>query len=270
MNSDSVDLKYSLLKTILAGYDSILVAFSGGVDSTLLLKAAVEEIGDYVLAVTFAGEIHSPSETAEAAELASSFGVEHMVVNYNILGDDDFAVNPPDRCYHCKKKMYGILIDLARERGINVVLDGANADDTGDYRPGLRAARETGVVSPLLDAGLGKEEIRALSRRFALSTADKPASPCLATRFPYGMRIASETLKQVRAAEEIIRGMGLPLVRVRHHGDLARIEVPGEYHRLIMERAAEVERELKSLGYVFVALDLGGYRTGSMNEILKT
>lgn len=264
-----MDLKYNCLKNILAGYDSVLVSFSGGVDSTLLLRAAVEEVGDHVLAVTFAGDLHSPAETAEAAELACSLGVEYLHVEHNVLKNTVFAGNPPDRCYHCKKEMYGRLTDLARERGINVVADGANADDAGDYRPGLRAARETGVISPLLEAGLGKEEIRALSRKLGLPTADKPASPCLATRFPYGMEISPEALKQVGAAEAIIRAMGIPEARVRHHGDLARIEVPGQYRRLILEKAAEAETGLKALGYVYVALDLRGYRTGSMNETLK-
>lgn len=160
-------------------------------------------------------------------------------------------------------------MELAHKSRISIVADGTNADDTDDYRPGIRAGQELGIVSPLKDAGFTKEEIRAVSRKLGLPTADKPASPCLASRFPYGIKITAEALKQVGAAETIIRKMGIPVVRVRHHGDLARIEVPGEYLHLIVERAAEVERELKNLGYTYAALDLRGYRMGSMNETLK-
>lgn len=263
-----MDLKYDCLKRILARYDSILVAFSGGVDSTFLLRAAVDEIGDHVLAATVTGEIHPPGETEEAAALAGSLGVEHLVIEINDLEKPAFFSNPPDRCYHCKKNLYGTLLDQALRRGIIVVADGANADDAHDYRPGTQAGQEMGVVSPLKEAGFTKDEIRAMSRKLGLPTADKPASPCLATRFPYGTRITREALKQVAAAEAVIRKIGIPVVRVRHHGDLARIEVPGEYFQVIMGRAAEVEKELKAAGYVYAALDLCGYRMGSMNEML--
>jgi uncharacterized protein len=263
-----LDSKYECLKKILARYDSILVAFSGGVDSTFLLRAAVDEIGDYVLAATVTGEIHPPDEAEEAAALAESLGVEHLVIDMNDLEKPAFYSNPPDRCYHCKKNMYGTLLDQALKRGIIVVADGANADDAHEFRPGTRAGHEMGVVSPLREAGFTKDEIRAMSRKLGLPTADKPAGPCLATRFPYGMRITRSALEQVAAAEAIIREIGIPVVRVRHLGDLARIEVPGEYFHVIMGRAAEVERELKAVGYVYTALDLHGYRTGSMDETL--
>jgi len=264
-----VDLKYSRLKKTLEGYGNILVAFSGGVDSTFLLLAAVDALRDKVLAVTIDGELYSPGEAAEAAELARLLGAEHIILENSDLADPAFAENPPDRCYHCKKDEYGKLLEIAHKRGISVVADGANADDMYDYRPGMRAGVELGVISPLKDTGFTKKEIRALSRKFGLPTADKPANPCLASRFPYGMKITSEGLKQVGAAEAIIRDIGIPVVRVRHHGNLARIEAPVEYHRLILERAAEVESKLKALGYVYVALDLLGYRAGSMNETLK-
>jgi uncharacterized protein len=263
-----LDYKYDCLKKILARYESMMVAFSGGADSTLLLRAAVDEIGDYVLAATVSGEINPPGEAEEAAALAGSLGVEHLVIEMNNLEKPAFFSNPPDRCYHCKKNMYGTLLDQALQRGIVVVADGANADDMHEYRPGIRAGHEMGVVSPLREAGFTKEEIRAMSRKLGLPTADKPAGPCLATRFPYGTRITPEALQQVAAAETVIREMGLPLVRVRHHGNLARIEVPGECRHLVMERAAEVEKELKAIGYVYVTLDLCGYRTGSMDETL--
>jgi uncharacterized protein len=269
MNDDCLASKYAYLKKMLGSYDNMLVAFSGGADSTLLLKAAVEALSDKVLAVTIAGELHAPGEAVEAAEMAGSLGAEHLIVDSSDLGDPAFAGNPPDRCYHCKKNEYGKLLELAQCRGISTVADGANADDMDDYRPGMRAGQELGIISPLKDAGFTKMEIRALSRRLGLPTADKPANPCLASRFPYGMKITAEALKQVGAAEAIIRKMGIPVVRVRHHGNLARIEVPVEHFRLIAERAAEIGEKLKELGYTYTALDLRGYRMGSMNETLK-
>jgi len=262
-------LKYDCLKKILEDYGDILVAFSGGVDSTFLLKAAVEALNDKVLAVTITGELYSPGEAAEAAELANHIGVEHIIIENSDLEEPAFAQNPPDRCYHCKKSEFAKLLKIAQGRGISVVADGTNADDIGDYRPGMRAGKELGVVSPLKEAGFTKKEIRAMSCKLGLPTADKPANPCLASRFPYGMKITPEALKQVGAAEAIIKDMGISVVRVRHHGNLARIEVPAEYQLLILESAAEVESKLKALGYVYVALDLLGYRAGSMNETLK-
>lgn len=264
-----LEQKYERLKEILKGYGSVLVAFSGGVDSTFLLKAAVDTLMENVLSVIIAGELYPPGETEEAAGLARLIGSKHIIIYNGDLSDPVFFNNPPDRCYHCKKKWYGQILEAARGRGIKAVVDGVNADDLNDYRPGLRAGIELGVGSPLMDAGLNKKEIRALSRKLGLPTADKPANPCLATRFPYGTPITREALRQVGAAEAILRELGIPLNRVRHHGNIARIEVPDAYKGVVIDYASEVESKLKELGYTYVALDLKGYRTGSMNETLS-
>ncbi len=266
---DCLEQKYGHLKEILQGYGSVMVAFSGGVDSTLLLKVAVDTLKEKAIAVTSTGELYSPGEVEEAVELARLIGAEHLIIAGNELDNPVFTGNPPDRCYHCKKKEYGEILAVAGARDVKVVIDGVNADDLNDYRPGIRAGIELGVSSPLKDAGLSKEEIRALSRKLGLPTADKPANPCLASRFPYGTPITTQGLRQVGAAENFLRKLGIPQVRVRHHGNLARIEAPSAYLNFVVEHAVEIESKLRELGYTYVALDLLGYRTGSMNETLN-
>ncbi|HOV81003.1 MAG TPA: ATP-dependent sacrificial sulfur transferase LarE, partial [Bacillota bacterium] len=192
-----------------------------------------------------------------------------LIVEHDNLASPRFASNPPDRCYYCKKKGFAELFSIARTYGIKVVADGLNADDLRDYRPGRRAGEEMGVLSPLKEAGLTKIDIRSLSRRLNLPTAEKPANPCLATRFPYGTEITPEGLRRVKAAEEALLKMNIPLVRVRHHGNLARIEVPPECLAGIVENAGRLVSIFKEIGYVYVTLDLQGYRTGSMNEALE-
>lgn len=262
--------KYKRLKAILAGMDGALVAFSGGVDSTLLLKAAVDVLGDKVLAVIATSETYPGREIAAAKVLARRLGVRPRVIKTRELENPEFAANPPERCYHCKRELFGTLVAMAREAGLPFVLDGSNTDDTGDFRPGAKAGRELGVRSPLREAGLSKADIRAVSRTLGLPTWNKPSMACLASRFPYGTSIRPAGLKQVGAAEDLLRRLGFGQLRVRHHGTVARIEVPpAELGRAVKPAmAARIVAGLKKLGYRYITLDLEGYRTGSLNEVL--
>lgn len=248
-----------------------LVAFSGGVDSTLLLKVARDVLGDRVLAVIASSETYPGKEIREARALARTLKVRHRVIHTDELKNPEFVKNPPLRCYHCKRELFSTLKAIAREEGIPFVLDGQNADDLGDFRPGAKAGRELGVRSPLKDAGLGKEEIRTLSRHLGLPTWAKPSLACLASRFPYETAIEIKSLKQVGAAEDYLRSLGFGQLRVRHHGDVARIELTaGDLARAAAPGIREkIAARLKKLGYLYVTLDLAGYRTGSMNEGLS-
>lgn len=267
----ALDRKYARLVSILGDMERVLVAFSGGVDSTLLLKAAHDALGCGAVAVTAASVIHPAWETREARDIARAIGAPLRVLRVDPLEDRAFARNPPERCYLCKRKIFSRFLEIARSRGIPWVLDGTNADDAGDFRPGMKAITELGVRSPLKEAGLIKAEVRRLSRFLGLPTADKPALACLASRFPYGTRIDKESLGRVGRAEDFLHQLGFGQVRVRHHGPVARLEVePGEMARLMKPGVrAEISRGLKKLGYAYVALDLDGYRTGSLNETLK-
>ena len=261
-----LDQKLERLKNILKDCGKVLVAFSGGVDSTLLLQVARDILGEQTLAVTATSEIFPPGEADQAKALAGTIGTRHMVLKTSGLQSAALRGNPPDRCYHCKKEIYSALLRVAGEQGINQVIDGVNADDAAGYRPGLQAGQELGVRSPLREAGLTKPDIYALSRRFALPTAHKPPNPCLATRFPYGAEISPESLAMVCQAEEYLKNLGISRLRVRHHGSLARIEVPPESFTLLLERAGEVAARFKEIGYAYTALDLQGFRSGSMDE----
>ena len=249
----------------------VLVAFSGGVDSTLLLKTAADVLGGEVLAVIAASETYPRRETQEAERLAGRLGIRHRIIRTRELNNAAFTRNGTDRCYHCKRELFSRLKDMAAAESIPFVLDGQNEDDRSDYRPGSRAARELGVRSPLQEAGLTKEEVRLLSRRLRLPNWNKPSLACLASRFPYRESIDRQGLARVAAAEEFLLGLGLGQVRVRSHGRSARIEVePQNISRLAQPAfRAGIVRRLKALGFIYITLDLQGYRTGSLNEVLK-
>ncbi len=250
--------------------DRVIIAFSGGVDSTFLLKAASISGLSSLLAVTGVSESLPEEECSFATETASSLNVSHTIINTEEMQNSSYTSNPPNRCYYCKKELFGKLKELAKRENYSFILDGTNSDDAHDWRPGNRAAGEEGVKSPLLEAGLTKDEIRKLSKDLGLPTWNKPATPCLASRFPYGQHITSEALGKVHKAESFIKKYGPEELRVRSHADTARIEInPGDFPKLTDERARlEIINYLKSLGFKNITLDLQGFRSGSSNEAL--
>ncbi len=270
---DELDRKLTQARDTIRQLGSVVVAYSGGVDSTLLLALCLEVLGPgNVLAVTARSETYPEAELQQAEEIARSLGARLRIVETRELDDPRFAANPPDRCYFCKQHLFGDLWTIAREEGLAAVVYGANADDLGDHRPGMRAAQELGGRAPLLEAGLTKEDVREASRHLGLPTWDKPAMACLSSRFPYGTPLTPDALRRVGAAEAFLRReIGLRQFRVRHHDPVARLEVPpDEWGRVLEEPARQriVER-LRELGYLYVALDLAGFRSGSLNDALK-
>ena len=262
--------KYERLQSIIRDLGSAAVAFSGGVDSTLLLKVAHDVLGDRCIAVVAVSESYTPEEADTARELAALIGAECVFIETSELADERFASNPANRCYYCKQELFSKMSAVAGERGIAWLLYGANYDDRGDFRPGSAAAAEANARAPLQEAGLTKAEIRELSRRLGLPTWSRPASACLASRVPYGTRITAEVLNRIASAERVLRHLGFTQLRVRHHDQIARIEVPiDEFPKVIEEHTRrQIVERLKDIGYVYVTLDLQGFRSGSMNEAL--
>jgi uncharacterized protein len=264
--------KKKQLMAILEACDGLVVAFSGGVDSTFLLAAAREALGEGVTAVTADSPLHSRREIREAVETAKTLGARHIVVPLAEISVPGLVANPPDRCYTCKQFLFAEFRRIAASIGVERVAHGVNLDDLGDYRPGLKAAEEMGVLSPLVDAGLNKADIRALSRRMRLPTWNKPSMACLASRIPYGRPITPEALRMVEAAEEILLELGFFGCRVRHHGAVARIEMAARDVNRAMRPAvrSQILKSLKDIGFAHVAVDLEGYVQGSLNRALET
>jgi uncharacterized protein len=263
--------KLASLKRILSNMGSVLIAFSGGVDSTFLLKVAYDVLENKVVAATASSETYPVSELEAAKRIAQKLGVKHLVIQTEELSKRDFVKNSPQRCYFCKRELFSRLNKAAKEQGLNYVADASNYDDLADFRPGMQAGQELGIKSPLKEARLTKAEIRSLSHKMNLPTWNKPSLACLASRIPYGTRIIREKLKRVDEGERFLRSLGIRQLRIRDHDGIARIEVAQEEMSLFWQKnlVNRVIDKLKNLGYTYVTLDLEGYRPGSMNEPLK-
>ena len=261
--------KWEVLRSHLRKMESVVVAYSGGVDSSFLLKVAHDTLGERCLGITAASETYPEEELSAATEVANLIGANHRIITTQELENGQFARNPVDRCYYCKSELFGKLKQIAQAEGFAFVLDGTNADDVMDYRPGLRAGHELGVHSPLKDVGLTKVEIRQLSKDFGLPTWNKPSLACLSSRIPYGEEITQNKLRRIDQAEAFLRSLGFYELRVRYHNHVARLEIPRQdFGRLLDSHMKSIVVKLKELGFVYITLDLEGLRSGSMNEAL--
>jgi uncharacterized protein len=258
--------KYQKLKSYLGQFDSGIVAFSGGVDSSLVAYVTAQQLGKRALAVTSGSKSLKRSDLKLAIELADRWGMQHRVIVTDELSKPDYRANPTDRCFHCKTSLYSALASIASNEGFAQIFNGTNCDDLGDYRPGLIAADNHQVGAPLVEAGFSKADVRALASHLGLENAAKPQAACLSSRFPYGTHIDAAKLAQVESAEEAIAGFGFSQFRVRHHDDVARLELLPEEFALAVAKRCQIETAIQNCGYRFVAIDLGGFRSGSLNE----